>query len=179
MVEKLRLEQLGRIDVETFKRTEKIPLVVVLDNIRSMNNVGSIFRTSDAFMVSKIILCGITPTPPHREIHKSALGATESVDWRYEKNISEVVQTLKVEGYEIFAVEQTSKSEGLHKIDLSKNKKYALIFGNEVDGVSDDILSLCDNFLEIPQFGTKHSLNVSVCFGIVLWDFFKEIGFLE
>jgi len=177
MIEKLKLDQLGRMDLDTFKRTKKIPVTVVLDNIRSMNNVGSIFRTSDAFIVEKIILCGITPTPPHREIHKSALGSTESVDWNYEKNISDAVSMLKSEDYKIFAVEQTSKSENLHKINIYKNEKYALIFGNEVDGISDDILHLCDNFIEIPQFGTKHSLNVSVCFGMVIWEFSKKIGF--
>jgi len=177
MVEKLKLEQLGRIDLETFKQTKKIPLVVVLDNIRSMNNVGSIFRTSDAFMIEKIILCGITPKPPHREIHKSALGATDSVSWQYEENILDSINALKAKNYRIFAVEQTSKSENLHEINISKNEKYALIFGNEVDGVSDDVLHICDNFIEIPQFGTKHSLNVSICFGIVVWDFFKKIKF--
>jgi len=177
MVEKLKLDQLGRIDLDTFKQTKKIPLVVVLDNIRSMNNVGSIFRTSDAFIVEKIVLCGITPKPPHREIHKSALGATESVDWSYEKNILDSINTLKSENYKIFAVEQTSKSESLHKINISKSEKYALILGNEVEGVSDKVLPLCDNFIEIPQFGTKHSLNVSICFGIVIWEFFKKIGF--
>lgn len=172
---KLKLEELGRIDIETFKQTEKIPLVVVLDNVRSMHNVGAIFRTADAFIVEKIILCGITPQPPHREIHKAALGATESVDWIYEKNISEALQNLKNENYKIIGIEQTSTSEIMTNYAINKEEKYALVLGNEVDGLSDDALSIYDTFLEIPQLGTKHSLNVSVCGGIVMWEFFKNL----
>lgn len=172
---KLKLEELGRIDVETFKQTEKIPLVVVLDNVRSMHNVGAVFRTADAFIVEKIILCGITPQPPHREIHKAALGATESVDWIYEKNISEALQNLKNENYKIIGIEQTSTSEIMTDYAINKEEKYALVLGNEVEGLSDETLPLYDTFLEIPQLGTKHSLNVSVCGGIVMWEFFKNL----
>ena len=172
---KLKLEELGRIDVETFKQTEKIPLVVVLDNVRSMHNVGAVFRTADAFIVERIVLCGITPQPPHREIHKAALGATESVDWIYEKNISAALQNLKNENYIIVGIEQTSTSEIMTDYTINKEEKYALVLGNEVDGLSDEALSLYDTFLEIPQLGTKHSLNVSVCGGIVMWEFFKNL----
>lgn len=172
---KLKLEELGRIDVETFKKTEKIPLVVVLDNVRSMHNVGAVFRTADAFIVNKIVLCGITPQPPHREIHKAALGATESVDWIYEKNISEALQNLKNDNYKIIGIEQTSTSEIMTDYTINKEEKYALVLGNEVDGLSDEALPIYDTFLEIPQLGTKHSLNVSVCGGIVMWEFFKNL----
>lgn len=172
---KLKLEELGRIDVETFKQTEKIPLVVVLDQVRSMHNVGAVFRTADAFLVEKIILCGITPQPPHREIHKAALGATESVDWVYEENISTALQNLKDENFKIIGIEQTSDSQIITDFKISKDEKYALVLGNEVDGLSDEALPLYDSFLEIPQLGTKHSLNVSVCGGIVMWEFFKNL----
>ena len=172
---KLKLEELGRIDIETFKQTEKIPLVVILDNVRSMHNVGAVFRTADAFIVEKIVLCGITPQPPHREIHKAALGATESVDWIYEKSISEALQNLKNENYKIIGIEQTSTSEIMTDYAINKEEKYALVLGNEVDGLSDEALSIYDTFLEIPQLGTKHSLNVSVCGGIVMWEFFKNL----
>lgn len=172
---KLKLEELGRIDVETFKQTEKISLVVVLDNIRSMHNVGAVFRTADAFLVEKIILCGITPQPPHREIHKAALGATESVTWSYEKNISAALEDLKKENFKIIGIEQTTHSELITEFNIDKKGKYALVLGNEVDGLSDEALPLYDTFLEIPQLGTKHSLNVSVCAGIVMWEFFKDL----
>ncbi|MDN5578780.1 MAG: RNA methyltransferase [Chryseobacterium sp.] len=172
---KLKLEELGRIDVETFKQTEKIPLVVVLDNVRSMHNVGAVFRTADAFIVNKIVLCGITPQPPHREIHKAALGATESVDWIYEKNISDALQNLKNENYKIIGIEQTSTSVLMTDYTIGKSEKYALVLGNEVDGLTDEALPNYDSFLEIPQLGTKHSLNVSVCGGIVMWEFFKNL----
>ena len=172
---KLKLEELGRINVETFKQTEKIPLVVVLDNVRSMHNVGAVFRTADAFIIERIVLCGITPQPPHREIHKAALGATESVDWIYEKNISDALQNLKNENYKILGIEQTSTSEIMTDYTINKEEKYALVLGNEVDGLSDEALPIYDTFLEIPQLGTKHSLNVSVCGGIVMWEFFKKL----
>lgn len=172
---KLKLEELGRIDVETFKQTEKIPLVVVLDNVRSMHNVGAVFRTADAFIVERIVLCGITPQPPHREIHKAALGATESVDWIYEKNISDALQNLKNENYKIIGIEQTSTSVLMTDYTIDKSEKYALVLGNEVDGLTDEALPIYDTFLEIPQLGTKHSLNVSVCGGIVMWEFFKNL----
>jgi len=174
MTKKLKLEELGRIDVETFKRTAKIPLVVVLDNVRSMHNVGAIFRTADAFLVEKIVLCGITPQPPHREIHKAALGATESVDWIFEENINTAIDNLKKENFRIVGIEQTSTSQLISDFEIDPDKKYALILGNEVDGISDEALSNIDTFLEIPQLGTKHSLNVSVCGGIVIWEFAKN-----
>ena len=172
---KLKLEELGRIDVETFKETKKIPLVVVLDNVRSMHNVGAVFRTADAFIVEKIILCGITPVPPHREIHKAALGATESVDWIYEKEISTAIKNLKNDGFEIVGIEQTTNSHNIEDYAINRDKKYALVLGNEVDGLSDEALPKYDAFLEIPQLGTKHSLNVSVCAGIVMWEFFRNL----
>jgi len=175
VVHKLKLEELNRIDVETFKQTEKIPLVVVLDNIRSMHNVGATFRTADAFLVQKIILCGITPQPPHREIHKAALGATESVDWSYESDINTAINDLKSQGFEILGIEQTSKSVMISDFTINKDKKYAVILGNEVEGISDEALSNVDTFIEIPQLGTKHSLNVSVCGGIVMWEFAKAL----
>lgn len=175
MVHKLKLEELNRIDVEAFKQKEKIPLVVVLDNIRSMHNVGATFRTADAFLIQKIILCGITPQPPHREIHKAALGATESVEWSYESDINITINDLKSEGFEILGIEQTSKSVMISDFQIDKTKKYAVILGNEVEGISDEALPNVDAFLEIPQLGTKHSLNVSVCGGIVMWEFVKAL----
>lgn len=175
MIHKLKLEELKRIDVETFKETNKTPLVVVLDNVRSMHNVGAVFRTADAFLVEKIILCGITPQPPHREIHKAALGATESVDWQYYESVKEAVLDLKSLKYEVLGIEQTTDSTLITDFEIDHFKKYALILGNEVDGISDELLNHCDGFLEIPQLGTKHSLNVSVCGGIVMWEFFKVL----
>lgn len=175
MVKKLKLEELGRIDVETFKQTSKTPIVIVLDDVRSMHNVGAIFRTADAFLVEKILLCGITPRPPHREIHKAALGATESVDWQYYESVTEAVLDLKTLKYEVLAIEQTTDSVMITDVDIQPNKKYAIILGNEVEGVSDDALKHCNGFVEIPQLGTKHSLNVSVCGGIAMWEFFKGL----
>lgn len=175
MVHKLKLEELNRIDVETFKKTDKISLVVVLDNVRSMHNVGATFRTADAFLVEKIVLCGITPQPPHREIHKAALGATESVDWNYEKDINTAIENLKLNGFEILGIEQTSNSIMISDFKIDHSKKYAIILGNEVDGISDEALPNIETFLEIPQLGTKHSLNVSVCGGIVMWEFAKAL----
>lgn len=172
---KLKLEELGRIDVETFKQTKKTPLVVVLDNVRSMHNVGAIFRTADAFLIEKVVLCGITPQPPHREIQKAALGATESVTWIYEKNAAEALKKLKQENFKIIGIEQTSNSENIADFAVNNSEKYAVVLGNEVDGLSDEAFPFYDNFLEIPQLGTKHSLNVSVCGGIVMWEFFKAL----
>ena len=172
---KLKLEELGRIDVETFKETKKTPLIVVLDNVRSMHNVGAVFRTADAFLIEKVVLCGITPQPPHREIHKAALGATESVDWIYEKDIATALQNLKADNFQILGIEQTSDSKMITDYSINKEEKYALVLGNEVDGLSEDALSKYDAFLEIPQLGTKHSLNVSICGGIVMWEFFKSL----
>ena len=176
MTKKLKLEELGRIDVEAFKKTKKIPLVIILDSVRSMHNVGSIFRTADAFLIEKIILCGITPQPPHREIHKAALGATESVDWIFEKDINTAIDVLKKDNFEIIGIEQTSTSINITDFEINPDKKYVLILGNEVDGVSDEALNHIDTFLEIPQFGTKHSLNVSICGGIVIWEFAKNLS---
>ncbi len=175
MVHKLKLEELNRLDVETFKSVEKIPLLVVLDNIRSMHNVGATFRTADAFLIRKIILCGITPQPPHREIHKAALGATESVDWSYESDINGAINDLKEQGFEIVGIEQTTDSQMITDFKIDKTKKYAVILGNEVEGISDEALPNIDSFVEIPQLGTKHSLNVSVCGGIVMWEFAKAL----
>ena len=179
MTKKLKLEELGRIDVETFKNTAKIPLVIILDSVRSMHNVGAIFRTSDAFLIEKVVLCGITPQPPHREIHKAALGATESVDWIYEQDINVAIENLKKENFNIIGIEQTSDSQMISNFEIKSDEKYALILGNEVDGISDEALSNVDVFLEIPQLGTKHSLNVSVCGGIVIWEFAKKLSSLK
>ncbi len=171
---KLKLDELNRASVEEFKTVQKIPVVVVLDNIRSMSNVGSVFRTSDAFVVEKILLCGITAQPPHREIQKTALGATESVEWTYHPHIYDAVKILKDAGYIIIGVEQTDTSVKLNDFVPDTDKKFALIMGNEVEGISEEVLPLLDFALEIPQMGTKHSLNVSVAAGIVLYRFFEE-----
>ena len=179
MTKKLKLEELGRIDVETFKKTEKIPLLIILDSVRSMHNVGAIFRTGDAFLIEKVVLCGITPQPPHREIHKAALGATESVDWVYEQDINVAIENLKKENFNIIGIEQTSDSQMISNFVIKSDEKYALILGNEVDGISDEALPNVDVFLEIPQLGTKHSLNVSVCGGIVIWEFAKNLSALK
>lgn len=170
MREKLSMQQLGRISVDEYKSSEKSPLIIIADNVRSMHNVGSIFRTSDAFLVEKIYLCGITPTPPHREIQKTALGATESVDWQYAENTVEVVNQLKKEGWTILALEQTTNSVMLDELKVEKGEKIAIVLGNEVEGIDQEVINLCDKAVEIPQFGTKHSFNVSVSCGIMLWQ---------
>lgn len=170
MREKLSMEQLGRISVDEYKSSEKSPLIIIADNVRSMHNVGSIFRTSDAFLVEKIYLCGITPTPPHREIQKTALGATESVDWQYAENTLDVVNQLKKEGWTILALEQTTNSVMLDELKVEKGEKIAIVLGNEVEGVNQEVINLCHKAVEIPQFGTKHSFNVSVSCGIMLWQ---------
>ncbi|MED9962785.1 MAG: RNA methyltransferase [Bacteroidales bacterium] len=170
MREKLSMEQLGRISVDEYKSSEKSPLIIIADNVRSMHNVGSIFRTSDAFLVEKIYLCGITPTPPHREIQKTALGATESVDWQYAEDTLDVVNQLKKEGWTILALEQTTNSVMLDELKVEKGEKIAIVLGNEVDGVNQEVINLCHKAVEIPQFGTKHSFNVSVSCGIMLWQ---------
>lgn len=176
MVQKLKLEELGRLDAENFKSSVKIPLTVVLDNVRSMHNVGAIFRTADAFRVEKIILCGITPRPPHREIQKAALGATETVAWIYEKDITTALQNLKQEGHCLVGIEQTTGSRPLDEFSENLSAKpYAVVLGNEVDGLTEESLPLYDAFVEIPQYGTKHSLNVSVCGGIVMHQFFMRM----
>lgn len=166
---KLANEELNRLEIEDFKQIQKNPIVVILDNVRSMNNVGSCFRTSDAFLIEKVILCGITAQPPHREINKTALGATDSVEWQYYKNTLEAIEALKKEGYTIMSVEQAENSVSLETFEPTKNSKYAFIFGNEVYGVEQDVVDASDNCIEIPQFGTKHSLNISVSIGVVLW----------
>jgi 23S rRNA (guanosine2251-2'-O)-methyltransferase len=173
-MKKLKLEELNRPNVEVFKAALKIPVIVVLDNVRSALNVGSFFRTCDAFNIEKLILLGITATPPNREITKSAIGATESVEWIHLENIGQVKSVLSDEGYVYIAIEQTNQSVNLSKYPINRQSKYVLIFGNEVDGVSDEALSNCTDSIEIPQLGTKHSLNVAVCGGVVLWEFFKK-----
>ncbi|CAG0985726.1 MAG: RNA methyltransferase [Bacteroidetes bacterium] len=174
MNKKLKTEELGRLSNEEYKFAEKFPVIVVLDNVRSLHNVGSVFRTCDAFLVESIYLCGITGTPPNREIQKTALGATDSVAWQYFSTATEAIQHLKKSGYRVCIVEQTERSAQLQKIDFSKFNKCAFVFGNEVEGVSQDIINLSDECVEIPQFGTKHSFNISVCAGIVLWEIFKK-----
>lgn len=163
-----------RKSVDEFHRSEKIPVVIILDNVRSMNNVGSVFRTADAFLLEAIVLCGYTPRPPHRDIQKTALGATETVRWSYEENITNAVQKLKQEGYRICAVEQTEGSTSLVDWSILPEEKWALILGNEVEGVQDTALALCDAVVEIPQSGMKHSLNISVAAGIVFWEVYKR-----
>lgn len=175
MREKLSMEQLGRMSVDEFKSSDKFPLTIVVDNVRSMHNVGSIFRTSDAFLVEKIYLCGITPTPPHREIQKTALGATESVDWQYAESTIEVVNQLKKEGWTILALEQTTNSVMLDELKVEKGEKIAIVLGNEVEGVNQEVINLCHKAVEIPQFGTKHSFNVSVSCGIMLWQVYLSL----
>lgn len=172
---KLSMEELGRKDAERFKASEKFPLVLVLDNIRSMMNTGSVFRTADAFLLEGIVLCGITASPPHREIHRTALGATESVSWKYAAETTMAIRKLREEGYQVWALEQTTGSVDLKHFQPRANAKYALVFGNEVKGVDSQVLDLCDGCIEIPQFGTKHSLNISVTAGIVVWDFFNKM----
>jgi len=167
---KLSLKELGRVDVDTYRQSTKIPVVVVLDNIRSAHNVGSFFRTSDAFKIDHLYLCGITAQPPHREINKTAIGATASVSWSYHQDITDILSTIKDDGYTLIGIEQTDKSIALSEMSIDQNKKYAIIFGNEVQGLSEPTLTLLDHAVEIPQYGTKHSLNVSVCAGIVIWE---------
>lgn len=173
---KLKMNELNRLTVGEFKMVEKIPIVIVLDNIRSQNNIGSIFRTADAFRVSELHLCGITAIPPHREIHKTALGATESVFWKYFPFTRDSIRELRDAGFKICAVEQTSKSIPIDRFYPGEKEGIALIFGNEVQGVDEDVIQEVDTCIEIPQFGTKHSLNVSVAVGIVIWDLFKKIN---
>lgn len=171
---KLIIEEMNRLSVDEFRESEKFPFVIVLDNIRSLNNIGSFFRTADAFRARKLILCGYTQNPPHREITKSALGAENSVIWEKEENTLAAVEKLKREGYKILSVEQAEGSTLLQNFEPEKNVPYAFIFGNEVEGVADDVIAASDGCLEIPQFGTKHSFNVSVSAGIVLWEFVSK-----
>ncbi|HWW37703.1 RNA methyltransferase [Pedobacter sp.] len=174
-MEKLKLDDLNRVSVEEFKEQDKLPVAVVLDNVRSMHNVGSVFRTGDGFAIDKLVLCGITACPPHREIEKTALGATLSVDWVHFEKTTEAVMSLRSNGYTIIAIEQAKDSTMLNTFTPDPEKKYALIFGNEVDGVSDEVMSMIDECIEIPQFGTKHSFNIVISAGIVLWDFFAKL----
>lgn len=171
---KLLAEEMGRVTPEEFKLQRKLPLVILLDNVRSMHNVGSVFRTCDAFGVEKLYLCGITATPPNKEITKTALGATESVDWQHVDNTAEIVKELTGKGYKTYAVEQVDTSSDLVTFPFQPEEKYALILGNEVFGVDDSVLPCCDGAIEIPQVGTKHSLNVSVTAGIVIWEIFRQ-----
>lgn len=171
---KLANSELERKSVEDFKKAEKTPLIIILDDIRSLHNVGSVFRTADAFLVEKIYLCGITATPPHKEIHKTALGATETVAWEYSKDVTEVIKKLKAENVKVWAIEQVENSLYLQDFNPGNGEKHAVVFGNEVKGVSQEAVKLCDGAIEIPQLGTKHSLNISVSAGIVVWDIFQK-----
>jgi len=173
---KLKLDELNRATVDEFKAQQKLPVAVVLDNVRSLHNVGSIFRTSDAFAVEQICLCGITGTPPNREIEKTALGATAAVNWAHFENTLAAVERLRADGYTIIAIEQAEKSTMLHQFEPHPGKKYALVFGNEVNGVDDEVMQQIDACIEIPQFGTKHSFNIVVSAGIVLWNFFSKLN---
>ncbi|WP_299527234.1 RNA methyltransferase [uncultured Lutibacter sp.] len=174
---KLKNSELGRLNVEEFKQTDKIPLIVVLDNIRSLNNIGSVFRTSDAFLIEKIYLCGITGQPPHKDIHKTALGSTESVAWEYVEDTFTLVEKLQNENVLIASIEQAENSTMLQDFNIQPNQKYAIVFGNEVKGVQQEVVSASNYCIEIPQFGTKHSLNISVSVGVVLWDLFKKFRY--
>ena len=174
-MKKLTIDELNRLTIDEYKKTKKIPLLVILDNVRSLNNIGSIFRTCDSFLIEKIYLCGITACPPHKDIHKTALGATDSVKWEYYDETQAIVAKLKNEGYVILSVEQAEKSIMLQNMRLDKNKKFAVIFGHEIKGVDQLVIDMSDAFIEIPQHGTKHSLNVSVSAGIVLWEMFIQL----
>lgn len=174
---KLENKELERKSVTDFKEADKTALIIILDDIRSLHNIGSVFRTADAFLIEKIYLCGITATPPNKEIHKTALGATETVTWEYQKNVLEVIEKLKKEQVAVYAVEQVENAVFLQNFAVEKNKKYALVFGNEVFGVSQNAIELCDGSMEIPQLGTKHSLNISVSAGIVVWDLFQKMHY--
>jgi len=176
-VRKVPNDELDRLSIEEFRNSRKIPVVVVLDNVRSQNNIGSVFRTADAFRLEGLILCGITSKPPHREIHKTALGATESVHWEYQEHTLDAIRKLKADKYRILSVEQTEGAISLEDLNLSMEQKYALVFGHEIRGVDQQVVDASDGCIEIPQYGTKHSLNISVAAGIVLWDVFKQFSF--
>lgn len=175
-MKKLKLEELGRIDVASYRLANKMPIVLVLDNLRSLHNVGSVFRSADAFSVEKLYLTGITGMPPHREIHKTALGATESVAWEHASDPLDTVRELKLRGYRIIIIEQTTESVRLDDFRIHPGEKYSLIFGNEIHGVSESVMTEADAAIEVPQTGTKHSLNVSVCAGVVLWEFYRKLS---
>lgn len=173
---KLKNSELDRLGVEAFKKATKTPIIIILDNIRSLNNIGSVFRTADAFLIEKIYLCGITATPPHKDIHKTALGATESVEWEYVEDTNEVVNKLKAEGVITVAIEQAENATMLDEFSVEASNRYAIVFGNEVKGVKQEVVSNTDHVVEIPQFGTKHSLNISVSVGVVVWDLFAKLS---
>ncbi len=179
MKRKLKNEELDRLEVSEFKTATKTPIIIILDNIRSLNNIGSVFRTSDAFLIEKIYLCGITAQPPHNDIRKTALGSTETVDWEYAEQTENVVKNLKAENVKICAVEQAENATLLNDFKPQPNTKYAFIFGNEVKGVSQNVVDTSDVVIEIPQYGTKHSLNISVSCGVVVWDVFSKMNTLE
>lgn len=172
---KLKITEMNRLTVEEFKEVDKLPLVVVLDEVRSLHNIGAVFRTSDAFLVNCIYLCGITATPPHPEMHKTALGAEYTVDWKYFKRTQDAVNELHNDGYTVLAIEQCAGSTLLDELVLEKGRKYAIVLGNEVKGVQQEVVDICDGCIEIPQFGTKHSLNVSVTAGIMIWEFAHKL----
>lgn len=173
---KLENKELERKSVTAFREATKTPIIIILDDIRSLHNIGSVFRTADAFLIEKIYLCGITAIPPNKEIHKTALGATETVTWEYHKEVTEVIKNLKKDNFSIFAIEQVENAIFLQNFQVEKRIKYALVFGNEVYGVSQKAIELCDGSIEIPQLGTKHSLNISVSAGIVVWDLFQKMA---
>ena len=175
-MKKLKNSELNRISIEEFKKSKKIPITILLENIRSAHNIGSVFRTADSFLINEIILCGISAQPPNKDIRKTALGSSESVEWKYEKNIDVAIQKLKDEGNKIISIEQTTNSISLENFKPSNNGKYAIIFGNEVNGVEQSSIDLSDMAIEIPQYGTKHSLNISVAAGIIIWDIFSKIN---
>lgn len=172
---KLKNSELDRLSLDDFKAVEKTPLLIILDNIRSLNNIGSVFRTSDAFLIEKIYLCGITATPPHKDIHKTALGSTETVAWEYVENTLELVNRLKTNGVKVCSIEQAENATMLNDFTPQQQTTYALVFGNEVKGVAQDVVSASDLVIEIPQYGTKHSLNISVSVGVVVWDIFSKL----
>lgn len=173
---KLKNEELTRLNTEEFKKAKKTPITIVLDNIRSLNNIGSVFRTADAFLIEKIYLCGITATPPHKDIRKTALGASESMDWEYRESTVQLVKELEAENHTILAVEQAEGATQLNDLKVADARQYAFVFGNEVKGVSQEVVDQCHGVVEIPQFGTKHSLNISVSVGVVIWDVWSKLN---
>ena len=174
-MKKIKNSELNRKSILDFKKSKKTPIIIILENIRSAHNVGSVFRNSDAFLIKSIILCGITPCPPNKQINKTALGATNSIEWNYYKNSKTIIQKLKKQVYLIIAVEQVKNSTKLQDFKINKNKKIVLIFGNEINGIKQESINMCDEIIEIPQYGTKHSFNISVCSGIILWEIYKKM----